>query len=140
MKRKIVIPTPFFILLIAVSLVSLTANLIQFVHSNSDEFLPIIGSYCTSTFSTDSTYIVFDKNKSYTLYNQKDGILEQGNYTEYINHQYSLEGDSGNDGNVILTEEGLYYIPNDASVTFFQRFSDIPTYIGNWVLDSDIHS
>lgn len=140
MKKEIVIPTSILFLLIIVSLVSLVANFIQFEHSNSATISSITGSYCTNTFSPDSTYIVFDKDKSYTLYNQRDGVLEQGNYTEYFKNQYSLEGNSGTDGNVILTEDGLFYIPNDASVTFFQRFSDIPTYIGSWVENPDIES
>ena len=112
MKKKIVIPVPFLILLIVVMFVSLAANLMQ--------------------------YLVFDKTESYTLYNQTDGVLEQGSYAKYIDNQYSLTGDSGAEGNVILTEDGLYYIPADATVTFFQRFSDIPTYIGSWVENADM--
>lgn len=140
MKNKISIPTSILFLLIIVSIVSLVSNFIQFKHLNSATISSITGSYCTNTFSPDSTYIVFDKGNSYTLYNQRDGILKQGNYTEYFQNQYLLDGNSGTDENVILTEDGLYYIPNDASVTFFQRFSDIPTYIGSWVETPGIES
>lgn len=140
MKKFFSIPTSILFLLITVSLVSLAANFIQFKRSHSAKILSITGSYCTNTFSTDGIYLVFDKDNSYTLYNQRDGVLEQGNYSEYFKNQYLLKENSGSDGNVILTEDGLYYIPNDASVTFFQRFSDIPTYIGSWVESPNIES
>lgn len=138
MKQKITISTLSLILLIVVMLVSLAANLMQYERATSDIPLPITGSYCTNAFSTNCTYLVFDKTESYTLYNQTDGVLEQGSYAKYIDNQYSLTGDSGVAGNVILTEDGLYYIPADATVTFFQRFSDIPTYIGSWVENADM--
>jgi len=140
MKKKIVIPIPVFILLIAVLLVSLAANLIQLGQANSAAHQSITGSYCTYTLGPDGTYIVFERDNSFTLYNQSEGVLEEGNYTEYIHHQYSLEGDSGTAGTVILTEDGLYYIPDDASVTFFQRFSDTPTYVGSWTTETDKES
>lgn len=135
MKKKISIPAFALFLLIIVSFVSLCANLFQFAHANSTAILSITGSYCTNTFSPDTTYIVFTRDNSYTLYNQSDGVLEEGTYTEYLENQYLLEERSGTEGNVILLEDGLYYIPNDGSVTFFQRFSDIPTYIGSWAED-----
>ena len=140
MKQKITISTLSLILLIAVMLVSLAANLMQYERATSDIPLPITGSYCTNAFSTDCTYLVFDKSQSYTLYNQTDGVLEQGSYAEYIGNHYSLTEDSGTQGNAILTEDGLYYIPKDASVTFFQRFSDIPIYLGSWVENADVKS
>ena len=140
MKKKIVIPASVLILLIVVMMVSLAANLMQYERATSDIPLPITGSYCTNAFSTNCTYLVFDKTESYTLYNQTDGVLEQGSYAKYIDNQYSLKGNSGTEGTVILTEDGLYYIPADATVTFFQRFSDIPTYIGSWVENADTKS
>ena len=140
MNKKISIPAFALLLLIIVSFVSLCANFIQFAHTNSTTILSITGSYCTNTFAPDSTYIVFDRHNSYTIYNQSDGVLEQGNCTESFKNQYLMEGNSGTDGNVILTEDGLYYIPSDASVTFFQRFSDIPIYIGSWAEDREIGS
>ena len=90
MKKKILIPVPFFVLLIVVMMVSLAANLMQYERATSDIPLPITGSYCTNAFSTDCTYLVFDKIESYTLYNQTDGVLEQGSYAKYIDNQYSL--------------------------------------------------
>ena len=53
---------------------------------------------------------------------------------------FGLDTILDNDGNVILTEDGLYYIPADATVTFFQRFSDIPIYIGSWVENAGVKS
>lgn len=140
MKKKIVVSTPVLALLIAALLVSLVANFIQLGQADSPVLPSITGSYSTNTFSSDSTYLVFEKDNSFTLYNQREGVLEQGKYTESINHQYSLEGNSGTAGTVILTEDGLYYIPDDASVTFFQRFSDTPTYAGSWTTETDKES
>lgn len=140
MKKKIVVSTPVLALLIAALLVSLAANLIQLGQANSAVHQSITGSYCTYTLGPDGTYIVFERDNSFTLYNQREGVLEQGKYTESIHHQYSLEGNSGTVGTVILTEDGLYYIPDDASVTFFQRFSDIPTYAGSWTTETDKES
>ena len=97
MKQKITISTLSLILLIAVMLVSLAANLIQYERATSDIPLPITGSYCTNAFSTNCTYLVFDKTESYTLYNQTDGVLEQGSYAEYIGNHYSLTGKCDSD-------------------------------------------
>ncbi len=135
MKKKISVSVPLFLCIVSVLLFSLFGNIIQFNKLHSEKYLQLVGSYSTNSYSNDCVYLVFDKDGHYYKYKQTKGLLEEGDYTEYAKNQYSLNGKSGENSQILLTDDGVYYVPQNDYPTFLPRFSDIPTFIGNWVND-----
>lgn len=134
MKKKISIPLVLLCLLIAGLLISLVFNCIQYDRSMPS--VPVLrGSYSTDSAGMHGRYLVFDMDGHFCLYSQTDGILEEGNYAEYGVNLYRLESTSGNYSSILLTEEGVYYSSADGTLELFSRFSDTPTFIGNWAKD-----
>lgn len=131
--KKVMIPRIAVWGLVVVLLVSCCANMIQLAQWSSGQVLQIPGSY--STNGGLGTYLVFDQEGNYCKYNQTDGLLEEGVYVTSGDHQYRLEGNQGERGDILLVKDGIYYTDQDDSLTYAAKFSDIPTFVGNWSLD-----
>ena len=131
--KKMTISVLSFWVLVVVLLISLLVNVIQFERLNSEDVLHLVGSYSTNASAADSTYLVFDKNGNYCKYTQNGGLIEEGIYQESGSNQYLLKGNTGSSGSILLTEDGVYYyVSGEVSPLYFPRFSDTPTFIGNW--------
>ena len=46
-----------------------------------------------------------------------------------------MEGNAGESGDILLVKDGVYYTSEDGSLTYASKFSDIPTFVGNWNLE-----
>ena len=93
------------------------------------------GSYSTEG-SAQGFNLVFDEKGHFCLYIQEGGLLEEGNYRQRDGHLYDLSSVTGESGSVILEEDGLYYIAESPHrIDFFQKYSEDPTFTGNWALD-----
>ncbi len=130
--KKITIYVSVFWMLVALLLVSLFANVILFDRSASQKVPPLAGSYCTNTAASDGVYLVFDHYGNYCKYTQAQGLLEEGTYEQVNHNQYILTGSTGICSSLLLTHDGVYCASTDASLVYFPRFSDIPTFVGNW--------
>lgn len=113
--------------------VSCCINLVQLDRWNASRELSLAGSYSTNAYWR--SYIVFDKNGNYCKYNQKEGLLEEGTYEASGGNQYHLKGNAGESGDILLVKDGVYYTSEDGSLTYASKFSDIPTFVGNWTLE-----
>ena len=136
MKKKISINAITLLVLVIGLVMSLCANVLQFAAANGEKLPILTGSYGHNQIDVEgkNPYLVFDSKGNYCKYSQTDGLLDEGKYTQNTANQYSLTGDSGNTEEIILEENGLYYISSSdvLSVVFFPRFSDVPTFIGQW--------
>ena len=95
------------------------------------------GSYSTED-SALGFNLVFDEQGHFCLYTQEDGLLAEGNYRQQDEHLYELSNITGVCSSVILEEDVVYYIAESpCRIDFFQRYSDVPTFTGNWALDWD---
>ena len=93
------------------------------------------GSYSTEG-SALGFNLVFDEKGHFCLYTQEDGLLAEGNYRQRDEHLYDLDSVTGESGSVILEGDGLYYIAESPHrIEFFQKYSEDPTFTGNWALD-----
>lgn len=110
--------------------VSCCINLVQLDRWNSSRELSLPGSYSTQGYG--SVYLVLDKKGNYCKYTQQEGLLEEGTYVESGENQYHLEGNAGESGDILLVKDGVYYTSEDGSLTYAPKFSEIPTFVGNW--------
>lgn len=136
MKKKISINAIMLFVLVIGLVVSLCTNVLQFAAANDEKLPTLTGSYGhnQTDFKGNNPYLVFDGKGNYCKYSQSDGLLDEGKYTQNTANQYFLTGASGNTEEIILEENGLYYITSNGvlSAVFFPRFSDVPTFIGQW--------
>lgn len=136
MKKQITIPQTALLVLIIGLLISLILNGLQYGQSTSP-VLALQGAYSTDANTSNSRYLAFDPYGYFCLYSQEEGILEEGNYTQYAENLYELDSISGHHGSILLTDRGVYYSSENGILEFYSRFNDIPVFVGDWAEDWD---
>ena len=132
MKKKVYVNQWLLILLVLVACGSIIFNIIQ----HQDKFsknLKLEGSFSTNSSGMGNN-LVFDEYGHFCMYDQEEGLIEEGNYTQQDEMVYILNSVSNRQGSVLIVENGLYYISLDsAAITFYGKYSDTPVFIGEWV-------
>ena len=134
--KKVSLNLSVFLLLVVGLTLSLLANVLQVTAAKQEDTLTLTGSYGEAEAGPAgaSVYVVFDSAGHYCKYSPIEGLLHEGRYEQIAQNQYRLTGQSGEIGQVLLKQEGIYDISADEelSVMFLPRFSDVPTFVGQW--------
>lgn len=137
MRKKVYVNQWLLILLVVVTFASIILNIIQ--HQNqSGESPKLEGSFSTNSSGMGNN-LVFDKDGHFCMYDQEEGLIEEGNYIQQDEMVYILNSVSNRQGSVLIVENGLYYVSLDSAdpidskaITFYGKYSDTPVFIGEW--------
>ena len=139
MQKKVTLTRASLLILVILLAASVIFNVVQLSAAESETPSALRGTYGRNETDTRGTelYYVFDGEGNYCKYTQKDGLLEEGRYTEDAPRQVTLAGNSGTTEKVVLEADGIFCAAYDGelSVLFYPRFSEVPTYIGEWAAD-----
>lgn len=130
MKKKESVSLPVLVLLIVGLLGSLVLNGVLLMRTTPA--VPVL----RGTYTSGERALAFDGTGHFCLYTQ-EGLLEEGNCTEYGEKLYELHSTSGHQASVFLTAEGVCYTGEQGRQAFFARFSENPVLVGNWAEDWD---
>ena len=134
MKQKMQITRGAFLLLVVALALSLLVNLV--LYAKSTPAVPIL----QGTYSQGGLWMACDSVGHFCLYTQDEGLLEEGNYREEICMQageklYTLTGVSGYQGDLLLTEEGVYVQTGQGDLVFLPQIDTTPLFAGDWAQD-----
>lgn len=130
--KKISVSQWIIWLLIFLLFISVVLNCVQYSNKTSDTS-SLRGSYQTDSPNINGLYLTFDAYGHFCLYNQKDGLLDEGNYIQQENNVYILQSVSGEYSNIILAEKSLYHTSSNGTCTFYSKFDNIPVFVGQWI-------
>lgn len=133
MNRKIEFSKIGLWALLAVLLVSLVGNCIQYGRAYDDKMIPLQGFYSSDAGAGNGPYFAFDSKGHFCMYRQDQGVLEEGNYTEYGKNLYKLESTAGRCSSILLADEGVYYSSGDGILVHYLKTNDVPVFVGDWV-------
>ena len=105
MKKKVYVNQWLLILLVLVACGSIIFNIIQ----HQDKFsknLKLEGSFSTNSSGMGNN-LVFDKYGHFCMYDQEDGLIEEGNYTQQDEMVYILNSVSNRQGSVLIVENEI---------------------------------
>ena len=132
MRKKVYVNQWLLTLLVLVACGSIIFNIIQ-QQDQISKNLKLEGSFSTKSSGMGNN-LVFDEYGHFCMYDQEEGLIEEGNYTQQDEMVYILNSVSNHQGSVLIVENGLYYISLDsAAITFYEKYSDTPVFIGEWV-------
>ena len=137
MRKKVYVNQWLLILLVVVACGSIIFNIIQH-QDKSGESPKLEGSFSTNSSGMGNN-LVFDEDGHFCMYNQEEGLVEEGNYIQQDEMVYILNSVSNRQGSVLIVENGLYYVSLDSvnpidsrAITFYEKYSDTPVFIGEW--------